>query len=209
MFSRSTIFLGLMLTGSLAVASLMREEESHVVDIVLPAVRVASYKSIDDKRAVLPTLQLDKLKRAETAEPERNPFAGKSWYVPPPALPSPIIVAVPKEVERPSAPSLPFSYMGQIQEQGERAVVFLTQGTRAYSVRAGEDIDDLYRLESVSPTRLVLVYLPLNIRQALSIQSAMASETESVTGTNEESPSLLANTPLQGAAAEHTLGSMQ
>lgn len=169
MLNRSTIFFGLMLTGSLAVASLMREEKSHSSQVVLPAPRALSHKLNDAKPAAFSALRLDKIARAKLLEPEHNPFAGKSWYVPPP--PPPLVITDHKEVERLFPPIVPFRYMGRVQEEGERPVVFFMQGTQAYSVSEGEDLDGSYRLESVSPTHVVLLYLPLNTRQTVNIGS--------------------------------------
>lgn len=167
MLSRSTIFLGLMLTGSLALASLVRDEPPST-EVVLPAPRASNISSSDDRPADLPALQLDKLARGEIADPEHNPFAGKSWFV---SRSLPPVISTLKEVERPSTPSVPFRYMGRIQEEGGRPVVFFTQGSQAYAVSEGEDIDDSYHLESVSPTKLELVYLPLKTKQTLNVGS--------------------------------------
>lgn len=166
MFKRSTIFLGLMLTGSLAAAALVGEEDASVVAALVPAAsNQSSHREANEVRSPLPSLQLAKLTRAETSEPEQDPFAGKSWYIPPPPPPPQKV----QEVPQPSAPPLPFHYMGQLHEEGEPVMVYLTQGTRAYSVHQGDTLDDTYRLDSVTPGQLVLTYLPLNIKQALNI----------------------------------------
>jgi hypothetical protein len=189
MLSRSTIFLGLMLTGTLALASLVREDASASSEVVLPTLRAPSPGPQDGDAAAYPTLQLEKLARSGLSDPEHNPFAGsKSWNVPsalPPLIPtlkdadkSPneagqslkVVDQSLKEGEQPStAPGVPFRYMGRIQEEGERPVVFFTQGSQAYAVSAGEEIDDSYRLESVSPTQLVLIYRPLKTKQTIDV----------------------------------------
>lgn len=175
MFNRSTIFLGLMLTGSLAVASLMREEESVDSDIALPAtagrVQLGAIQPAEQ-----PVLQLDKLARAEIADPSKNPFVQQSWYVPPPVVaPLPVVQVAPAVVV-PTAPSFPFKYMGRIQEEGGALMVFLTRGEHAYSVIVGEKLDDSYLLESATPAQLVFVYLPLNIKQSVDVGGDFAAE---------------------------------
>jgi hypothetical protein len=175
MLSRSTIFVGLMLTGSLALASFMREDASPSSDVVLPVPRASSVRADEDKAAAYPALQLEKLARAGLSDPEHNPFAGKSWYVP---RELPPVVQTLKENDQPSAPTVPFKYIGRLQEEGGRPVVFFSQGSRAYSVHEGETIDSSYRLDSVSPTQLVLVYLPLKTKQTIEVSPLEADPEE-------------------------------
>jgi hypothetical protein len=184
MLSRSTIFLGLMLTGTLALASLTREDGADTSEVVLPTSRASSVRPGDGNTNVYPALQLEKLARTGLTELGHNPFAGKSWEVSP--LLPPVIPTLKEddqtrnEVNQPSsAPSVPFRYMGRIQEEGERPVVFFTQGSQAYAVSEGDAIDDSYRLESVTPTQLVLVYLPLKARQIVDVSSLEAAPEES------------------------------
>lgn len=109
------------------------------------------------------TLRLSKLQREALAEGDApsDLFAAKSWYVPPPPpkpLPPP----------PPSAPPLPFAYMGKMIEDGH-LTVFLTKQDRNYVVKAGETLEGMYKVESVTPLMMTLVYLPLNIKQTLMI----------------------------------------
>ena len=62
--------------------------------------------------------------------------------------------------------------MGRMQEEDGQAVVYLTHGKRAYSVSQGDTIDGTYRVDSISPAQVTLVYLPLNIKQSLNIGGA-------------------------------------
>ncbi|MDO9052970.1 MAG: hypothetical protein Q7U37_03430 [Gallionella sp.] len=166
MFKRSTIFLGLMLTGSLAAAALVGDDSA--AGVVTPvAESKPSRRESNETR--LPVLQLAKLARAEAGEPEQDPFAGKSWYIPPPPPPPQKVVV--QEAPKPTAPPLPFRYMGKIHEEGEPVVVYLSQGVRAYTVSQGDTIDNLYRVDHISTSQMTLTYLPLDIRQALSTSS--------------------------------------
>ncbi|MBI3526784.1 MAG: hypothetical protein HY067_02330 [Betaproteobacteria bacterium] len=67
---------------------------------------------------------------------------------------------------QPVAPPMPFQYVGQIEGR-EGPTVLLSRGEEAFSVRAGEPIDNEYRLESVTGETLTIVYLPFNERQTL------------------------------------------
>lgn len=92
-------------------------------------------------------------------------FAGKSWYVPPPPpKPKP-----PPPPPPPTAPPLPFAFMGSYQETDGRLIIFLTKGERLYTVSPGDVIDGTYRVEDVVSGQLGLTYLPLNIRQSMSV----------------------------------------
>lgn len=68
---------------------------------------------------------------------------------------------------QPVAPPMPFQYVGQIEGR-EGPTVLLSRGEESFSVKAGEPIDNDYRLESVADETLTIVYLPLNERQTLS-----------------------------------------
>ncbi|CAN5905152.1 hypothetical protein BH11PSE12_BH11PSE12_32790 [soil metagenome] len=109
-------------------------------------------------------LELKQAPMAQAEEVEQNIFAAKSWYVAPPP-PKPLPPAPPPI---PTAPPLPFIFMGLFQEEGERVTIYLAKGDRAYSVSEGDVIDNLYRVESATTKQLVLVYLPLSIKQTLS-----------------------------------------
>lgn len=106
------------------------------------------------------------------AKPEETPsrlalsradlFPGQTWYVAPPAPPPAPYVAPPP----PRAPALPFSYMGRWQDAGE-TTYYLTRGSLPVSVRAGQVLDGVWRLEPVSGSRLNFTYLPLDQMRSL------------------------------------------
>ena len=65
-----------------------------------------------------------------------NLFAVQSWYVPaPPPPPRSAAVVVP------TAPPLPFAFLGSYARGTEKPVFFLTRGDVVYDVRAGDTID--------------------------------------------------------------------
>ena len=72
--------------------------------------------------------------------------------------------AQPRETEleaaRPTTPALPFTYAGKLVENGQ-IVVFLQHGERALAVKAGEVVDNDWRIESLSGSTLLGSYLPL------------------------------------------------
>jgi hypothetical protein len=112
-------------------------------------------------------------KSAKVVVPQVDLFATQSWYVAPvvtadqqAALDS---AAVAPSV--PTAPPLPFQFIGKL-EDSQQLQVFLQNGERLYVVRAGDVIDETYKIDRISATEMSLVYLPLKFAQTLSVGSA-------------------------------------
>ncbi|PNA24917.1 hypothetical protein C1X78_10240 [Pseudomonas sp. MPR-R1B] len=112
------------------------------------------------------------LPRDEAKSPSRDLFPSQQW-TPPQAL-APVteqpVVTTP-EPAAPTAPTLPFRFIGRMGERDDLQI-FLQSGEKLYVVRQGDVIDDTYRLDRVSATELSLVYLPLHQPQTLSVGSA-------------------------------------
>lgn len=89
-------------------------------------------------------------------------FPEQTWYVPPPPPPPPPYVPPPP----PQAPALPYAYMGRWLEGGE-TTWYLVRGTLPVSVRAGQVLDGVWRLETVRAGMLDFTYLPLNQTRSL------------------------------------------
>ena len=81
------------------------------------------------------------------------------------------VIAAPVVVAAPTAPALPFQFVGRLGDRDDLQV-FLQSGEKLYVVRQGDVIEDTYRLERVSASELHLVYLPLHQSQTLSVGSA-------------------------------------
>lgn len=97
------------------------------------------------------------LRRGEYASETDNPFPGHSWQPPPPPPPKPA---------PPSAPPLPFTYVGKLLD-GDKTLVFLSQQQRNLVVEQGDTIDNTYRVEQVTPNSVEFVYLPLKQKQTI------------------------------------------
>lgn len=87
-----------------------------------------------------------------------DPFRAKSWYVAPPPPPP----------AKPTAPPLPFQYLGKLDEDGEIRV-FLNHQGRHLIARVGDIIADTYRVEEISGGRMTFLYQPLKETQVLAI----------------------------------------
>ena len=98
-------------------------------------------------------------------------FATQSWYVPPPPppRPSPATTVQSLTPPAPTAPPLPFAYMGTFTPDGAAPVFFLMQGDRVYDVRIGETVDNNYSVDGLVNGQLQLTYKPLNIKQQLAV----------------------------------------
>jgi hypothetical protein len=92
----------------------------------------------------------------ETKTTAIDPFRAKSWAPPPPPPP------------KPTAPALPFQYLGKVIDGGAHRY-FLSRQNNYLTVAAGDSIDANYLLERAEPGRLVFLYRPMQQRQNLPI----------------------------------------
>jgi hypothetical protein len=81
-------------------------------------------------------------------------------------------VPTPPPVIVPTAPQLPFTYLGRYGDSASRTVI-LSKGDRVYTVAVGEVIENTYRVEKLTTGMINLTYLPLNIEQHLSTGEAL------------------------------------
>lgn len=126
----------------------------------LPSVRVDRK---DDVKALQP-LNPDSLRRPAMTAGEENPFNSKSWYAPPPVIAS----APPAPPPVPSAPPMPFTYIGKMVED-DRLLVYLAKGEQMFTVAKGETFDEVYRFDGLENGNLVIQYLPLAAKQLIAV----------------------------------------
>lgn len=117
--------------------------------------------------------------REPMAAPQGELFGPRSWTPPAPAQ-----ARARKPALKPSAPPMPYRVAGQVTREGGTRVV-LAKADRIYEVREGDTLEDGYRVESIKPDAVTLVYLPLAHRErllvtgaALSLESGRASSAE-------------------------------
>jgi hypothetical protein len=114
-------------------------------------------------------LELERLSQAKSQAPENqdigNVFNATTWYVPPPPPPPP------GPPPKPTAPPMPFTFLGRY-EDSPRLVIILSRGDRVYTVSEGDVIDGTYRVDQVTDSSVELMYLPLNIKQTLSMSAS-------------------------------------
>ena len=95
-------------------------------------------------------------------------FLSQNWNPPPPKAslqPS----GPPPPPPAPTAPAMPFTYIGKAVGGGVWEV-FLSRGAdKTYVVREHTIIDGSYRVEKISPPSMTMTYLPLNQVQQINI----------------------------------------
>lgn len=115
-----------------------------------------------------PRARLAALRPPLSPESENDPFTVLSWLPPPP--PPPRQLRRPQPAPPPSAPALPFVYLGMLNPETAKPQVFISSGDRLLIVSPGDVIDGVYRFESIAATEARFTYLPLNQRQVMSVQ---------------------------------------
>jgi hypothetical protein len=92
----------------------------------------------------------------------------------PPAPPPPPVVAAPPPPPppKPTAPPLPYRYFGRMADVNGQAISYLSRGEELLPVRENDVLDQVYRVEKVDASQIVLVYLPLDERTTISVPPA-------------------------------------
>jgi hypothetical protein len=165
----------LALTFISCAASLVfanRKSSDEIVEAV-PRTRTGSTAVGEDNASAL-EIGIAALRPRQTlfgaaSDGSHNLFGGQ-------AMASPLPSAAPAQAEvpplpPPAAPSLPFAYIGKKFADGVWEV-YLARGQGTLVVREQMVIDSTYRVESVKPPTLSLVYLPLKQVQTLDIGGA-------------------------------------
>lgn len=115
----------------------------------------------EEVAALLPRLPASAEAKSRSAGRELFPVA--SWTPPPPKP-----VAAVARPAPPTAPPLPFRYIGRKLEAG-RWEAYLERGEQVLIAREGERLAEVYEVRSIAPTMLTLVYLPLQQTQTMAI----------------------------------------
>ena len=156
--------------GATAVAlayALAPNEDDGVVGAAKESTRIPARST--PQRAAAPTPALSSAARAEIPlAASADPFVATSFAPPPP--PAPVVVAPPPPA--PKAPPLPFTFVGLLERGAGKPAAFLAHGEALLVVTEGETVETDYHIDSLSPTEVVITYLPLKERQLLSVNGA-------------------------------------
>lgn len=177
MMNRRHLFLGALFALTLAASVLdlpwqhndadtqgdSQADASASADGTRTRAAAAPQARASEPAAVQAALQDHATGTARMHHTKANAFAVHSWL--PPVVP---VKAAPPPPPR--APALPFAYLGKSQD-GAAVTVFVSQGTRNHVLHVGDSLPS-YRVESITPTDMTFVYLPLNEKQRLTFGSA-------------------------------------
>ncbi len=162
---RWTALISLLMLALTAAAWVRESEKDSVAEVVEAPVRTSRPpRAAQPARPPAERVALEKLRTHALDANNADPFAARSWRKPVP-LPAPgrEVSAPPPP---PTAPTLPFVYMGKLVSD-EANAVFLIQGERNLVVREGDVIDSLYRVDRFADTKILLTHLPTGIQQTL------------------------------------------
>ncbi|TMH95048.1 MAG: hypothetical protein E6H47_01275, partial [Betaproteobacteria bacterium] len=184
---RKKRILGLLVVAGAGViaASLLLPGRSQR-DSAQPAKTEARSSSSDGRFAALPS-------REAIGKPRGELFGFRSW-----AASRPVVQSAPVAALAAVAPPMPYRIAGQVVHDGTARVV-LARDDRVLTVREGEMLDDDYRVESIKADGVTLVYLPLGVREELSVTATMKLDTP--TGATAGAAPVPARTPEQSSAA--------
>ncbi|MEM5448758.1 hypothetical protein [Paraburkholderia guartelaensis] len=142
-------------------ARLDARRHTHATEAAAKAAATASAASASSAARA----KLVSLRAPLSLESAHDPFTASSWLPPPPVE----VPAAPVRPAPPTAPPVPFAYVGQLDAKAAKPQVFLSNADQLLIVSPGDVIDNQYRVESVSESDVVLTYLPLHERQVVAI----------------------------------------
>ncbi len=110
--------------------------------------------------------------RPPLGEPRSGLFGSQSWQPPAPKIaPAPVA---------PSAPPMPYRFAGKLVHDGNEQV-FLAKGDLIIPVSEGQTIDGTYRVESITPEQVTLIYLPLAHKERIPVQGSPTAAVQAQT----------------------------
>lgn len=126
-----------------------------------PSLETPEPARLEPRLAAHDGLDLGKLEGRAAEAPQSDPFARRSFAEP---------VRAPQRAraqvaEKPTAPPLPFRYLGKIIDEGKLAV-FLARGEESLSVEPGQTVGE-YRIDQITENEIRFTYLPLKTKQSL------------------------------------------
>jgi len=168
----------ILLTACLGTALAMNSKDqedssSGVVGAVTKEVRTHGDSGSLEQQSSEMHFDLSAIKRSIPKDIRTSGlFESKSWYVPPPVQ----AVLVPVQMPSPESttPSLPFAFIGRMVD-GNDVTLFLSQNDRQYAVKEKDILDNIYRVDKISESEVVLTYLPTNTQQILQFNTNTAT----------------------------------
>lgn len=162
------------------IAAILVEEEETIIETMEP---IQPIKSATD-RAKVQENNAETLDVSKLGQRKFNPLAGElfvstTWAPKQPQISLQEQAAKVAQAAKsspppaPTAPPLPFKYTGKAITDNE-TWVFLSQAGENLIAKLGGKINDKYRLDTINDTTITMTYLPLNIKQTLTINHKIA-----------------------------------
>jgi hypothetical protein len=181
--ARSRWLVLLAAAGMALVASaLVKDEAGNAVDAgIVPA--ASPEANTASRSGAHLAAQLPRIERPSFKPPQKDVFWKRAQQsqtqptrkpkpaAPPQPPPAQVVAVAPEPVPPPppaTPPALPFQYFGSIRLEGGPLVAYLSSADRAYAVREGDLIDQLYKVERVEFSQVTMRYIPLDAEQTLS-----------------------------------------
>lgn len=175
------IIIGSALIATLIAAALVEDEEM-TVDVPETLQPVKAVQERGGKRApdVAQQLDVSKLGQRKFSPLAGEIFLSTNWTPKQPPIDpeeqafkmvQPVRALAPPSA--PTAPPLQFKYAGKAIENNQ-TWVFLAQAGENFITKVGEKINPQYRLDAVNDDTVTVTYLPLNVKQTLTIHNKIA-----------------------------------
>jgi hypothetical protein len=162
------IILGGALLATVVASVWPKGQESRTIEVVRPASereRAPPRQPPPLEDAALPAVGVLRGRQNDEAE-IRDLFGPKSWNTPPPRAPQK--PSPPAPPPAPMAPPFPYSITGKVVDANGTMIVFANQNQH-FAVRAGELLEQTYRVDAIDSQTVTVTYLPLGLTQRLPI----------------------------------------
>lgn len=173
------LIVGGALVATLIAAVLVEEEETVIdtVDTVQPV--KPSGDRVKNQENSAEQLDVSKLGQRKFNSLAGELFVSTTWAPKQPQINLQEQAAIAAQVAKstpppaPTAPPLQFKYAGKAIADNE-TWVFLSQAGENLIAKLGGKINDKYRLDSINEDAITMTYLPLNVKQTLTINNKLA-----------------------------------
>lgn len=177
---RRKFILGGALIATLIAVALVGEEEEPLntaMETLQPA--RSSGDRVRQQENNAEQLDIDKLGQRKFNPLAGELFASTTWAPRQPQVSLAEQVAQAAQVKKaaappaPVAPPLPFKYAGKAEADNE-IWVFLSHSEENHITKVGGKINNQYRLDAINDDAITVTYLPLNVKQTLTINNQIA-----------------------------------
>lgn len=178
---RKLLIGGALVATLLAAVMVEKEETEDAMNTVEPTQipRTSNERAAKKQENVTETLDVGKLGQRKFNPKAGELFVTTNWTPKPPPIDPEEQAAREEEAKQvftpppPTAPPVPFKYAGKAVSD-KQTWVFLSQAKENHIAKIGGKITEQYRLDAITDDSVSLTYLPLNIKQTLTINNKIA-----------------------------------